>query len=146
MISWGRLLLLMFLLSAVVPLRAGTSPSGSWQFVRTRYRGHEAPRPNPNLILLLTFQNDGTSFLRWSRLDELGFCERRTRYSAQGGVLEQTVDWINPGNRADCAADSDMQMGRHTFTVYRMNDFQLETDFGLGDEILTYIWEHPDTK
>jgi hypothetical protein len=96
--------------------------------------------------MIFQFDSDGTSRLRWSRLDERGFCERTAQYKTDGQILEQMIVWTSPENRPDCGKDPDMQIGRQTQTIYRVTGGRLETDFGLGDEILTYIWESIPAK
>jgi len=89
---------------------------GTWQYAGFRYNGDLYPNPNPNLVLLFTFNADGTSHLIWSRKNEAGFCERRGEYRLDADVLWQKTTWLNPANDRSCASDPDMQPGRETRT------------------------------
>lgn len=113
---------------------------GRWQFDSLRYQGQEMPRPNPDLILIFEFREDGTDRLSWTRRDETGFCDRTAVYSAADGVLQELVVWVHPGNRGDCAQDPDMQLGRQASVPYRVENGRLELDLPLSDETLTYLW------
>lgn len=115
--------------------------AGTWQFHLLRYKGQEMQPPNPDLIILYEFGDDGTDRLYWHRLGEEGFCERRGLYVASGGQFLDYIVWVNKKNRGDCGQDPDMKLGRTSLNTYRIKDGQLELDLQLSDEILTYIWK-----
>ncbi|WP_413558926.1 hypothetical protein [Bdellovibrio sp. HCB209] len=113
---------------------------GLWLFTSLLYQGHEIPRPNPALQIQYEFSEDGTNSLRYHRDDEEGFCERRALYQFAEETLLQEVMWVNPQNASWCGQDSDMQLGRKTLSHVWFKDGRLYLDIGMGDEIISYIW------
>lgn len=113
---------------------------GVWQFTAIRYQGTEMPPPNPNLVIIYQFDDDGHNRLFWARKDEKGFCERRGLYVATQSEFLDYITWVNPKNRGDCGQDPDMHLGRLVKNTYRVADGRFELDLPLGDETLTYIW------
>lgn len=113
---------------------------GRWQYLRYRYRGAEIPRADPALILTIDFKKSSNT-LAWRRTGDGGSCERRAAYETAGGSLIQKVVWVSPNNAAGCGADPDMRIGSESRTPYRLRNGTLETDFPLGEETVTYLWE-----
>lgn len=113
---------------------------GLWIFTSLLYQGHEIPPPNPALRLQYEFSEDGTNALRYHRDGEQGHCERRALYQFDGESLLQEVVWVDPGNASWCGQDSDMQLGRKTCSRVWFKDGRLYLDIGMGDEIISYIW------
>lgn len=119
---------------------------GRWEFQRMIYRGQQMEPINPRLHIVYEFQEIGLNRLIYWRDDENGFCERRAIwfYHSSPGLLQQTVVWVNPSNRPDCARDADMQLGRESWTPVSANENLMSTVLPLGDETLTYLWRRLD--
>lgn len=113
---------------------------GVWQFTGLRYQGQEIPPPNPDLVIIYQFDDDGHSRLYWTRKDQSGFCERRGLFVATQTQFLDYISWVNPKNRGDCGQDPDMQLGRSVLNTYRVKDGRFELDLPLSDDVLTYIW------
>lgn len=114
---------------------------GRWKFVGYIYEGLFQPPANPNLVLTFEFIADGTDILRWYRINEPGFCERKGSYSFDGSFLTDEVTWVNPGNAFECYRDPDMTLGKKEVTPLRRNANRLYMDLSLSDQTLTYVWE-----
>lgn len=113
---------------------------GKWKFIGYIYEGVFQPPPNPNLILTFEFFEDGTDVLKWYRINEPGFCERRGRYSFDGEQLTDHIFWVNPKNAFECMRDPDMTPGRTQVTALRREDNELHMDLPLSEQTLTYVW------
>lgn len=119
---------------------AGQDLLATWQYDGFIHDGRRYPNPNPNLILIFSFTDDGFSQLLWYRTDEPGLCERKAEYSIDSGdILHQKVIWLNPANRPDCASDPDMKMGRETWIRYAVADHELHLFFDLNGKEFIYI-------
>lgn len=112
---------------------------GKWKYVGFIYKGQFNPPLNPDLILTFEFFKNGQNILRWSYLNEDGFCERKGEYSYDGKNLTDKIIWVNPKNSMECQKDPDMIKGRTQITpLLRVND-QIHLEIALSDENLIYI-------
>lgn len=118
-----------------------TSLLGIWLFTSLIYHGSPMPKPNPNLVMTINFISDSENILRYARIGEAGFCERKALYVYDGKHLQQQVTWVNPQNNDSCNQDLDMQLNRYTNTDVQLNNNNLLMTLGLGDEVLTFVWE-----
>lgn len=114
--------------------------TGLWFFSSLIYNGQELPRPNPDLVMTLEFNDPNINTLRYQRKDERGFCERKALYRYQKNALEQTVTWIHPQNADFCAQDLDMQVGQVSTTRVEISDKKLLMYLNLSGESLIYVW------
>lgn len=112
---------------------------GKWQYDGFFYDGHRYPNPNLDLELTFTFDRRGQSRLYWTRKSENGFCERIATYQTIGPRLVQKVTWVNPSNAAECAKDSDMQMGKETEIEICIVGPELSFHFNLNGKPFLYI-------
>lgn len=113
---------------------------GVWFFSSLIYNGASLPRPNPDLIMTLNFQDKQINTLHYSRNNEVGFCERKAQYEYDGKNLKQTVIWVNPDNAPSCSQDADMRLGQVSTTPVRTDKEALYMDLPLGEEQLTFVW------
>lgn len=100
------------------------------------------PLPNPALKIHFQFDAGGTNTLTYHHDGESGFCDRKARYSFQSNTLTQEVIWVNPDNADWCSQDTDMQMGRVSFTPAWIEQGQLHLKFQMGEEEIIYVWDH----
>lgn len=114
--------------------------TGLWFFSSLIYNGQELPRPNPNLVMTLEFNDPTHNTLRYQRKDETGFCERVASYSYKGTALEQTVISVNPQNADACSQDLDMQIGQVSTTRVEIKEKKLFMYLNLSGESLIYVW------
>lgn len=112
---------------------------GQWKYIGFIYKGQFQPPLNPNLVLTFDFLKNGHSILRWSYLNESGFCERKGEYSYDGKNLTDKIFWVNPENSIECQKDPDMTKGRIQITPLRRINDQIHLDITLSDENLIYI-------
>lgn len=114
---------------------------GQWKFTSVIYREEVRPPFNPHLNLYFEFFTTGTNRLWWNRSNEEGFCERFGLYNVIESQLHDHVVWVNPNNSAECAKDTDMQLGRKSITPIENKNGKLYMEFYIGEEILKYIFE-----
>lgn len=114
---------------------------GKWKFTKIRYDGVVQPRPNPTLHLYFEFDSSGTDRLYWTREGEKTYCERKAQFRCTPEFIHELVVWVNPNNSFECQKDPDMKLGQQIRSVYKMVDGNFETELGLGDKTITYIWE-----
>jgi hypothetical protein len=126
-------------IASAVALAASLNVVGNWQYDGFYYQEHRYENPNSNLVLVFTFNADGTERLFWSRTDEKGFCERKGTYTIEGDKLIQQTTWLNPDNDSSCSSDPDMQPNRTTETVIDMNDGNLNIHMDLNGAPFLYI-------
>jgi hypothetical protein len=119
---------------------ANTSLVGTWKFTAYIYNGQTLPIPNPDLDLRFVFYSNGYSRLRWFRLGEEGFCERKAKYEITNHVLHQKNIWINPNNDRSCAGDSEMRPNAETFTSFRVIDRLMYLELALDDKAFVYVF------
>lgn len=112
---------------------------GRWTFVGLLFEGRRYDRPNPDLRVEFTFNSNGTHQLRWHRVNEIGFCERRGPYRVQQGVLWQKVSWLNPNNESECGRDPDMQLDRETENYVTFQGDELGISMDLDGKELIYL-------
>ena len=113
---------------------------GMWKFTSYIYDGQTAPLPNPDLDLRFIFYGNGFSRLRWSRLNEPGFCERKAVYNVVENVLHQKSIWINPLNDRSCSSDSEMRPDAETFTNFQIKDGSLYLELALDGKPFIYVF------
>ncbi|MEY4616152.1 MAG: hypothetical protein RJB66_1112 [Pseudomonadota bacterium] len=118
---------------------------GRWKYIGYVYDEVFHAPPNPNLILSFEFLSDGTDVLRWFRLNEHGFCERKGLYTFDGSSLTDEVTWVNPENAFECYRDPDMVVGKKKVTPMRRVLDRLYMELPLSDETLIYVWEKERT-
>lgn len=114
---------------------------GKWKFIGHIYKGKMIPPMNEKLIIIFQFLPDKTDILKWYRIDEDGFCERKGQYQYDGQYITDEITWINPKNAYECAKDPDMMLGRKTTSVLKRMGERLYLELPLGDDVITYIWE-----
>lgn len=113
---------------------------GLWLFTNIIYRGEVLPRPNPDLIMTLDFQNNGTDTLKYFRNNDSGTCIRNAIYKFDGLELIQNITAVDPNNAYFCDQDPDMQLGRTSINTAYIKDGKLHLELEMGDEVITYIW------
>lgn len=114
---------------------------GLWLFTNIFYQNKELPRPNPDLIMTIHFEDEQTNTLKYFRKNEPGFCERTALYSFDKNRLYQKVIRVNSDNASFCASDTDMQLGAETVTAVEITGGRLLMHLSLADEDFVYIWE-----
>jgi len=112
---------------------------GNWQYDGFFYESHRYPNPNPDLVLIFTFEPNGTSRLVWHRKNEPGFCERLADYEVRGNHLYQKVVWLNPANDPNCSKDSDMRLNSETNTEISIIEQELWFHLDLNGKPFKYI-------
>lgn len=112
---------------------------GQWKYIGFIYKGQFNSPLNPNLLLTFEFLKNGSNILRWSYVNEEGFCERKGEYSYDGQLLTDKILWVNPKNSIECQKDPDMTMGKTQITPLRRINDQIHLDINLSDETLIYI-------
>lgn len=114
---------------------------GIWKLDSIIYRNQPMPLPNPDLELYFKFLGNGESWLRWSRKNEVGFCERKAHYYAINDLLYQKTIWLNPRNASSCANDPEMRMSSETYTEFNVHQNQLFLNLDLSEEKLVYVFK-----
>ncbi|WP_347357246.1 hypothetical protein [Bdellovibrio sp.] len=114
---------------------------GIWVFVGLLYQDRELPPPNPALNIVYQFNSEHENVLRYWRDGEVGFCERRARYTWQGEELYQKVIETHPENASWCSQDPDMRLGFESWTTLRLKQERLYLKVLMGEENLDFIWE-----
>lgn len=113
---------------------------GTWKYDHFIYDGIHYPPSNPNMELLFQFTKEGISVLKWSYKDDGSFCERGAVYQVQEGRwLYQKNVWTNPNNHVSCSSDPDMQLGRESRTLFRVQDRHLYLELELADKPYVYV-------
>jgi hypothetical protein len=113
---------------------------GIWVFTAIIYQGQLAPLPNPNLHLQFTFLSASQNELFYFRDNERGFCRRSATYQLKDSYLHQEVTEVDPENNSSCAADTDMQLGKVSKTLYEIKDDKMYLHLSLGDNELQYVF------
>jgi hypothetical protein len=112
-------------------------------FASLIYQGQPIPRPNQELKMYFTFENENQNEIFYFRTGEKGFCRRKASYSIEHNRLIQKVISVD-GNNADfCSQDSDMQIGNESISIFEVKDDVLYLDLPLGEDTITYVWEKP---
>ncbi len=135
--------LLIFIITLMTSLSALAAVNlvGSWKFTDYIYEGQTHPRPNANLDLRFTFDDQGISRLKWLRTNEEGFCERLGTYFVQDEkLLVQKTVWVNPANSVDCANDLEMHVGYETKTPFQIVDKKFFLKLSLNGQDFIYIF------
>jgi hypothetical protein len=133
-----NLIIIFTLLSSLA--NADENISGIWKYVGYSYQGVQQPLPNPALDLRFNFEKKQTSYLQWYYENEKGICQRQAYYEVQAGNwLYQRVTWVNPNNHISCAKDPDMQLGKESFTPFRIENDQLLFELELNGSPFTFI-------
>jgi len=114
---------------------------GNWKLIGYFYHGELRPPLNPNLILVFQFNADGSDDLYWSRVGEVGFCERKGRFNVTGNIYNDEVLSTNPRNAMNCGEDADMQVGKKTSTEIDLTDGRFRLNIGLSGEPFYYVFE-----
>lgn len=114
---------------------------GIWLYSSLIYQGQPLARPNPELKMYYSFENESVNEIFYFRNGEKGFCKRRASYRVVDSQIEQTVTATDPGNADFCSQDTDMQPGNFSKTRFEISGNRLYLHLPLGDESLTYVWE-----
>lgn len=130
----------------MIALIAAVLVTGSWQYDGFFFEGHRYPNPNPSLVLVFTFREDGTSRLIWHRENEPGFCEREATYQIKDDYIHQKVSWLNPANASECSKDPDMRMGQETVSRFAVTGGELHFFFDLDGKQFIYILRGLDAR
>lgn len=117
---------------------------GIWMFTHILYNGEIQPRPNPDLIMTINFEESGTDILHYYRKGERGTCTREANYTYDGTYLHQKVTSVDPNNSFYCSDDPDMQLGRTSSNVALVKDGKLYLELSMGEDVITYIWTPVD--
>lgn len=112
---------------------------GRWVYVGFIHDGKRFDRPNPDLMLFFSFNEEGIHQLYWSRRGEPGFCERRGPYHLENDELWQKVTWLNPKNDFSCGQDPDMQLNRETTNLVSLQDQELGIHMDLNGKEFIYL-------
>lgn len=128
---------------------ASTDIVGTWVFSKIKPdQGQEQgenrplmPAPDTDLVITFEFDAGGMNRLHWARKNEQAFCERRGQYRFSGETLQDIVVWTHPENDIKCQQDPEMKLGTMTASPAQIVDGKLELGLGVGDQIVTYIWE-----
>ncbi len=119
---------------------ATNSLEGMWKLSSIIYRQQPMPLPNPDLNLYFKFYGNGDSWLRWSRKNEEGFCERKAEYIENGRLLYQKTIWLNPRNALSCGNDPEMRPSSETYTEFSIIQKKLYLNLDLSDEKIIYVF------
>jgi hypothetical protein len=111
---------------------------GEWKLSGMIHHGRPIPLPNPELNLRWTFFSNGTFRLFWDR-GSPDFCEGFGHFKLIDEHLNSKIFALNPKNAAECAKDTDLQIGRETKTKMEVTQGQIAMYFQLGDEELVYL-------
>jgi hypothetical protein len=114
---------------------------GIWLYVSLIYQGAPMNKPNPDLIMSISFINETTNEIFYYRRNEPGFCKRTASYIVSNGILQQEVISVDDNNASFCAQDTDMQLGNISNTPYEIKGQQLLLTLPLGEENLIFVWE-----
>ncbi len=115
--------------------------AGAWRFVGHIYNDTIIPPMNDKLVITFEFLPDNTDILKWYRIGETGFCERKAKYNYIEQTLSEEIFWVNPENSFECSKDPDMHLGRKTSSVLKKINGQLHLELPLGDQKLVYLWD-----
>lgn len=119
---------------------------GLWFFTSLIYQGNSLPPPNPDLQISYHFEDSGINTLRYFRIGEQGFCERRAIYEFSRDTLRQQVVWLHPDNASWCGQDVDMQLGYESWSPAWLKNGKFHLAVMMGEENLIYVWERPPMK
>lgn len=114
---------------------------GIWFYASLIYQGAPMNKPNPDLIMQISFLNSTTNEIFYYRKNEPGFCKRTANYSVQDGILHQQVIALDENNADYCSQDTDMQLGNISNTPYEIKDEKLLLTLPLGEENIIFVWE-----
>lgn len=114
---------------------------GIWFYASLIYQGTPMNKPNPDLIMQISFLNSTTNEIFYYRKNEPGFCKRTANYSIQDGILHQEVTALDENNADYCSQDTDMQLGNISNTPYEIQDDKLLLTLPLGEENIIFVWE-----
>jgi len=130
-----------FILLFCTQVYANPDLAGIWKLDSIIYRNQPMPLPNPDLELYFKFFENGESWLRWSRKNEVGFCERKADYLTFDHLLYQKTIWLNPHNASSCGNDPEMRMSSETYTDFKIYRGQLYLNLDLSDEKIVYVFK-----
>jgi hypothetical protein len=114
---------------------------GVWLYASLIYQGTAISKPNPDLMMNISFLNASTNEIFYYRKNEPGFCKRTATYSIADGILQQVVIAVDDNNANFCSQDTDMQIGNISNTPYEIKGEQLLLSLPLGEENLIFVWE-----
>jgi hypothetical protein len=114
---------------------------GAWLYASLIYQGVPMNKPNPDLIMSISFINDTTNEIYYYRKNETGFCKRTASYFVADGILRQEVIAVDENNASFCSQDTDMQLGSISNTPYEIKNDQLLLTLPLGEENLIFVWQ-----
>jgi hypothetical protein len=114
---------------------------GVWLYASLIYQGVPMNKPNPDLIMSISFISDTTNEIYYYRKNEAGFCKRTASYIVADGILRQEVIAVDENNASFCSQDTDMQLGNISNTPYEIKDQKLLLTLPLGEENLIFVWE-----
>lgn len=114
---------------------------GVWLYASLIYQGKPMDRPDPALIMKISFLSSTTNEIFYYRNNEVGFCKRTATYYVKDGMLHQEIIAVDPNNADYCSQDTDMQMGQVSATPFEVKDETLYLTLPLGEETLTYVWQ-----
>ena len=117
---------------------------GTWVFDKIKtppQLGILMPAPDTDLVITFEFEDNGMSRLHWTRKNEVAFCERKAQYQFNGERLTEIIVWVNPESDTKCLQDPEMQLGNMTSSPAAIVDSKFELGLGVGDQIVTYLWD-----
>jgi hypothetical protein len=114
---------------------------GAWLYASLIYQGVPMNKPNPDLIMSISFISDTTNEIYYYRNNETGFCKRTAAYIVADGILRQEVIAVDENNASFCSQDTDMQIGNVSNTPYEVKNDQLLLTLPLGEENLIFVWQ-----
>lgn len=114
---------------------------GLWLYTSLIYQGQPLARPNPELKIYYSFENESVNEIFYFRENETGTCRRKAEYEIVDAEIRQKVTIVDPANAEICAQDTDMQLGNYSATKFEVIDDKLYLHLPLGEETLIYVWE-----
>lgn len=114
---------------------------GLWLYTSLIYQGQPLARPNPELQMYYSFENESVNEIFYYRKGEAGSCRRKAEYEVVNSEIRQKVTVVDASNADVCAQDTDMQQDSYSITKFEIIGNKLYLHLPLGEETLTYVWE-----
>lgn len=141
--------LLFFLISSLfacdfsnVTVEESNNPVGLWQAVGYFYNDDFVPALDTSFVISYEFFDNGENIMMWERKNTSHLCRRKGKWEVtEKNWISDEVVWLDPKNSMDCGSDTDMQIGKKTFTEFVRCENYLFTKYPFVNEYLIYAWE-----